>query len=503
LISNRPIDKSSMRVSFITSELTPFSKTGGLADVSDALPIALAELGVDVSVFTPFYRSAAAALARLGLPLETMEGPSLWIGDGRHRADYRIATRGGCRLVFVAGDAFFDRPGLYAAPQGGDYPDNIARFAFLCRAALEFCLARGERPDIVHLNDWQTALVPVYLRTIYRHPTLSRTRSVFTIHNLAYQGRFPPSELYSTGLDWGVFHSGALEFYGMLNLLKGGLVFADALTTVSPSYAEETQRPEFGHGLDGVVRAQRHKLTGILNGVDAHTWNPATDPLLPAHFHRDELSGKAVCKRTLQERFGLPVRADAFLLGTISRFDVQKGIPLIGDAMRMLAPLPVQLAALGSGDPALERRMRALAAAYPQQVSVTVGFDEGLAHLIEAGADAFLMPSAYEPCGLNQMYSQRYGTAPIVHATGGLKDTVIDATPARLAAGTASGFSFDQFDAAHLAEAVLRAWRLHTDDPSAWRALQRTCMDIDHSWARSAQAYADLYRSVLRADAAT
>jgi starch synthase len=284
----------------------------------------------------------------------------------------------------------------------------------------------------------------------------------------------------------------------MLNLLKGGLVFADALTTVSPSYAEEIQLPTSGYGLDGVVRAARDKLTGILNGIDTSTWDPATDALLPARFHAGDLSGKATCKRALQARLGLPARADAFLLGAVSRFDVQKGIPLIADAVRTLAPLPVQLAVLGSGDPDLERRMRALAAAYPRQVAVTVGFDEAFAHLIEAGADAFLMPSAYEPCGLNQMYSQRYGTVPIVHATGGLKDTVADATPLRLAAGTASGFAFDHFDAAHLAEAILRAWRLYADAPQAWRALQRSCMAIDHSWAKSAQAYADLYARLPR-----
>jgi starch synthase len=485
-----------MRVVFVTPEISPFSKTGGLADVSDALPLALAELGLEVTVVSPLYRSAAAALARLELRGKETTGPTLWVGDERHTVRYRSVTRGGCRLVFVANDAFYDRPNLYVDARGADYSDNVARFAFLCRAALEHESARGQAPAIFHLNDWQTALVPVYLQTTYRRTELAASRSVFTLHNLGYQGNAAAPQLYATGLDWSVFHPGALEFYGGLNLLKGGLVFADAVTTVSPSYAQEIQLPAYGHGLDGVLRDARGKLAGILNGIDTRRWDPATDPLLPAHYDADDLAGKARCKAALQERMRLPARAEAFVVGTVSRFDVQKGIPLLADALRIVLPLPVQFVALGSGDPGLEQRLRALAAAYPQQVAVTIGFDEGLAHLIEAGADAFVMPSAYEPCGLNQMYSQRYGSVPIVHATGGLKDTVVDYSPARLAAGAASGFSFSTFDAAHLAETMLRAWRLYASDRRSWRALQRLCMRLDHSWTTSAQAYRDLYRRI-------
>jgi starch synthase len=482
-----------MRVAFVTSELNPFSKTGGLADVSEALPSALAQLGLEVTVFSPLYRSAAAALARSESAAEETTGPTLWIGDERHTVRYRSVTRDGCRLIFVVDDAFYGRPNPYVDALGEDYPDNVGRFAFLCRAALEYWLGRGAAPDIFHVNDWQTSLLPVYLQTIYRLPELAAARSVLTLHNLGYQGRYAPAQLYATGLDWSVFHPGALEFHGQLNLLKGGLVFADEITTVSPSYAEEIQLPAFGNGLDGVLRAARHKLVGILNGIDVVRWDPASDPLLPARFDAADLRGKAACKRALQERLRLPVRPDALLYGAVSRFDAQKGIPLIADAIRTVAPLPVQLTVLGSGDSALEERMRLLAAAMPQQVAVTVGFDEGLAHLIEAGADAFLMPSAYEPCGLNQMYSQRYGTVPIVHATGGLSDTVLDATPQRLAAGTASGFSFSEYDAAHLAETMLRAWQMYTSDAPAWRTLQRICMALDHSWSKSARDYAELY----------
>jgi starch synthase len=490
-----------VRVAFVTSEVHPFSKTGGLADVSHALPAALAELGLEVTIFSPLYRSSAAAIARLDLAAEDESGPTLWIGDERHTVRTRSLTRDGCRYVFVVDEAFYDRATLYVAPDGTDYPDNVARFAFLCRAVLEYGLTRDRTPDLFHLNDWQAALIPLYLRTVYRRPALTAARSLFTLHNLGYQGRYPAPQLYATGLDWSVFHPGGLEFYGQLNLLKGGLVFADAITTVSPSYAEEIQTPALGNGLDGVLRGARDKLSGILNGIDTRRWDPRTDARLPARFDADDLQGKRTCRRAVQERLALPVRADAFLLGAISRFDVQKGIALIADALRLVGRLPIQLAVLGSGDAGLEQRMRALAAAYPQQVAVVIGFDETLAHLIEAGADAFVMPSAYEPCGLNQMYSQRYGTVPIVHATGGLKDTVLDYTPQRLAAGTATGFSFAHFDAAHLGEATLRAWRLFSEAPQDWRRLQRICMGLDHSWGRSARAYADLYARLVGAAA--
>jgi starch synthase len=485
-----------MRVAFVTSELHPFSKTGGLADVSQALPAALAALGVDVTVFSPYYRSAAETCARLGVDAQESAGPVLWIGDQRREVRYRSLTRDGCRLVFVVDDAFYDRPTLYVAPNGADYPDNVARFAYLCRAALEYWPAHGDPPDVFHANDWQTGLVPTYLETIYR-PLLPGAGSVFTIHNLAYQGMWPTSYLYATGLDWTVFHMGGLEYYGHINLMKAGISYTDAITTVSPSYAQEIQTPALGCGLDGVLRVHHGKLRGILNGIDTERWNPATDPLLPARYDAADLRGKAACKRALQERMRLRDDPSALLFGVISRFDVQKGIPLIADALQTLAPLPCQLAVLGSGDPALEQRMRVLASAFPNRIGLTVGFDEGLAHLIEAGADAFLMPSAYEPCGLNQMYSQRYGAIPIAHATGGLKDTVVDASAGHLAAGTASGFTFHQFDAAHLAEAMLRAWRLYADRPAEWRRLQQSCMALDHSWARSARAYANLYGEIV------
>lgn len=482
-----------MRLTFVTSEVRPFSQTGGLADVSEALPAALAAAGCKVTVVTPLYRSAAAALAREGLATRDIEGPPQRIGPTDHPLRLRLTERHGVQLAFVVHDGFYDRPALYVDAHGVDYADNVARYALLCRAAIALASLRDAPPDLVHCNDWQTGLLPCYLRA----GALPGTPSVFTIHNLGYQGHYPASEVLTAGLGWSWFHPDALEFYGGLNLMKGGLFFSDAITTVSPSYAEEIQTPAAGRGLDGVLRAQRHKLSGILNGIDVVRWNPAADPHLPARFSSRSLTGKATCKRVLQERSGLPVDPQAMLLAAIGRFDAQKGLPLICDAFPMVAPLRPQLVILGAGDAAIEAQVRALAAQYPRQVAATVGFDEGRAHLIEGGADAFLMPSAYEPCGLNQMYSQRYGTVPIVHATGGLKDTVIDYTPASVANGTASGFSFTTFDAAHLAEAILRAWRLYTHDRPAWRRLMRAIMQLDHSWARSAEQYLALYRRLL------
>jgi starch synthase len=485
------------RIVYVSSEVHPFSKTGGLADVAHALPDALGRAGVDVTVFSPCYRSVKQWLAAHGALTRDVALPDeVWSGAERHRASYRILEQRAQRLVFVVNDALFDRPQLYVDADGRDYADSVVRFAFFCRAVLEYGLFTGEIPDLVHLNDWQTALIGVYLKTIYRQPALQRVRSVLTVHNLGYQGHFPAEQLLATGLGWEVFHAEGLEFYGGLNLLKGGLVFADALTTVSPTYAEEMQTAEAGRGLDGVVRAQRQKLVGILNGINVREWNPADDPHLPAHYDSSNLGGKAACKRALQQRAGLPARDTSFVLGVISRFDAQKGIPLIADAIETLADLDLQLVVLGAGDRAIENRMRALMAAHPDRVHVHADFDEPFAHLIEAGADAFLMPSAYEPCGLNQMYSHRYGTVPVVRETGGLKDTVRDFSSAALAAGQASGFTFRDLDAKQLAAAIRRAETLYRSDSESWRALMRHIMGIDHSWEESARAYRELYERV-------
>jgi starch synthase len=487
-----------MRVAHVVSEVYPFSKTGGLADVADALSASLARSGVETIVFSPFYRETREWFERNGVRTEEQAIPNpLWIGDEQHPLVLRLLEGDGRRWVFVVDGTFYDRDSLYADAEGHDYDDSVGRFAFLCRAALEYCLASGDLPDLFHVHDWQASLVSVYLKTIYRHPGLDGVPSVLTIHNLGYQGLFPAQQLYATGLDWGVFHPEGLEFYGQLNLLKGGIVFADAVTTVSPSYAEEIQGQSLGCGLDGVLRAHGGKLTGILNGVDTERWNPATDASLPARYDAGDLSGKAICKRELQSRVGLPRDDRAFLLGTVGRLTPQKGFPVLAKAFPLLADLPLQLVVLGTGDPPVEELARELAFSSPARVVCIIGFDDALAHLIEAGADAFVMPSAYEPCGLNQMYSQRYGTVPIAHATGGLKDTVVDATAANLASGDASGFSFAPLGVRALAGAIRRAEGFYSRQPAVWEQLAARIMRLDRSWSASARAYLKLYEGLL------
>lgn len=498
----RPVSRmpsARLRVAFVSSEVHPYSKTGGLADVSAALPAALADAGTDVTVLTPGYRSALQWFAERNLTGEELELPGdLWIGDVRHPVRYRRFVCDGRSVVLVVNDELYDRPSLYVDVNGEEYADNAARFAFFCRAVLEYFCLTGEPPAVFHAHDWQAALVPVYLRTLYAYSQVASARSLLTVHNLGYQGLFPATELYATGLGWDVFHMEGLEFYGRLNLLKGGIVYADAVTTVSPTYAKEIQTESFGMGLDGLLRAHRRKLRGILNGIDTDRWNPATDRHLPACYSHSDPAGKATCKRVLQERLGLPVRPEAFLLGVISRLDRQKGLALLLDAWPMLQTLDLQLVVLGSGDPVLETAFTDLASRMPSRVAVRLGFDEPLAHLIEAGSDAFVMPSLYEPCGLNQLYSQRYGTIPIVRRTGGLADTVVDATPERMTAGDASGFSFRPMKAEALADAICRAGRMYFEQPEEWGRLARGVMQLEHGWPESARKYHSLYRRLVR-----
>ena len=484
-----------MKIAFATPEVLPFSKTGGLADVSRSLATALAGLGCEVTVFTPFYSSTATWFAANGLELSEVVLPyRVWIGDEQHALVFKTARYGGLSYVFPCNDLFYERPHCYLGVDGEDYPDNAARFAFFCRAVLEYCLATRSVPDIFHAHDWQAALLPVYLETIYRRPELARSSHLLTIHNMGYQGLFPAEELYATGLSWEQFTPETLEYYGKLNLLKGGIVYARAVNTVSPSYSIEIQTEAYGHGLHGIVRANHHKMSGILNGVDTSLWNPATDPFLPAQYSAERLGGKARCKRHLQRSMGLPLRSEALLLGMVSRFDGQKGIDLVLEALPAVAMLDIQLVMLGSGQEELERSAKVLEQRYAQQVVVSLGFDEGLAHLIEAGSDAFLMPSRYEPCGLSQMYSQIYGTVPIVRETGGLRDTVRSFTPQRLEAGKASGFTFRAYDAAKLAEAIRRAAKLFHTDRRTWQSLVQSIMRNDFSWNRSAKLYLRTYR---------
>jgi len=475
-----------MDIVHVASEVEPFSKTGGLADVAGALPRALAAQGARVTVITPLYDRR---LIDQGRVRPTGRALQIDLAGRILRADVlESVTPEGARVLHLAQPALYEREGLYQAG-GVDHPDNALRFAFLCHAALALVRRWNLKPDVLHAHDWQTALVPFLMRHVFG----GFVDTVLTLHNLGYQGLFPRAQLPDLGVGEPHFHPGALEYWGQINLLKGGLVSANALTTVSPRYAQEITTPALGHGLDGVLAARGGALHGILNGIDPDQWDPRHDPHLAAAFGPDDVTGKARCRDDLAARMGLgalpPGRA---LLGIVSRFADQKGFDLLFQALPALLERDVALVALGTGEPAYEQGFEALARAHPERVAVRVAFDEALAHQIEGGADLFLMPSRYEPCGLNQMYSMRYGTVPVVHETGGLADTVPDAD--RDPAGT--GFSFAPPDAGALLDAVDRAL-LAFSDPTRWRTLQIRGMTRDFSWASAARSYLDLYRALV------
>jgi len=474
-----------MEILFVASEVAPWSKTGGLGDVAAALPDALAARGHAVSIVTPRYGTIDPA--RLGLaPLHRAvrvkgEATTLWVKKGR------------APVYFVEHERLFgSRRGLYGDGQH-DYPDNAERFAYLARAALALPAALGLRPRIVHVNDWQTGLVPFLLRQEHGDdPALAGARTVFTIHNLAYQGVFPKQVVPALGLPWHVFRWDQMEFHDHLSFLKAGLVFADALTTVSPTYAREILTHQAGHGLDALLRQRARDLTGILNGIDTRDWDPARDRHLVAPFSASDLSGKALAKAALQRELALELSPGVPLLAIVSRLADQKGIDLVMAALPDLLARDVQLAVLGSGRTDWEDALRAAAASHPGRVAVRIGFDEGLAHRIEAGADVFLMPSRFEPCGLNQMYSLRYGTVPVVRAVGGLDDTVEDFD----GASRGTGFKFREYTPAAMMTAVRRALETFSDR-RAWRGIVERGMAQDFSWERSAAGYEALYRRLL------
>jgi starch synthase len=465
------------RILMVASEAAPFAKTGGLADVLGSLPAALARLGDDVAVVLPRYRSIEITPADRVLD-------SLPVRVGPH--NYAVAidqiVRHDVRYFFVDCPPLYDRAGLYNEA-GVDYPDNHIRFAALSQAAIGVA-RRLFRPDVFHAHDWQAGLVPVFLRqNLPGDPTFFGARCILTIHNLGYQGNFPAAALADLGLDRPLFHMEGLEFYGRLSFLKAGVVWADAVNTVSPTYAREIQTPEFGFGMDGLLRSRAAKLSGILNGVDYAEWNPETDPHLPSHYSAGDLSGKRAAKMALLEEMGLPLDPDRPLIGIVSRFAHQKGIDLVAEIAPALLAENVALAALGSGDKLLESAFLHMARSRPDRFAVRIGYDDGLAHRIEAGADMFLMPSRYEPCGLNQIYSLRYGTVPIVHATGGLEDTVDPET----------GFKYSGYSSANLAVATGKALAAF-EDREAWTARMRLGMAKDFSWEASAARYQRLYR---------
>lgn len=480
----------SRRVLFLSSEVFPLIKTGGLADVAGSLPRALMAEGHDIRLCLPAYQGIMEKLtSKPRLLLQTMlEGQSLALWQARLP---------GSRVTcwFVDCPEFFDRPGNpYHDDSGEDWPDNAHRFAFFCKVAAMIALDQlglEWQADVVHCNDWQTGLVPVYMNGHRQRPA-----TVFTIHNLAYQGVFSHQAFTELGIPHWYWSYERLEFHGRFSFIKGGLVFADRLTTVSPHYAEEITTPAFGCGLDGLLSHRRDRLSGVLNGIDEKDWNPGTDEHLAKHYNWQKLENKAANKTALLKAFGLKPARNVMLFGLVSRLVNQKGIDLILSVMKELIHKPVQFVVLGSGDKSCEKALKKVSNANPGKVGVRIGYDEGLAHLLEAGADVFLMPSRFEPCGLNQMYSQRYGTLPLVTPVGGLYDTVVDAGGSGKLPVNASGFVMQDISGDSLLQAVDKALS-RFKQPETWRKLQRQAMKKDFSWKTSARAYTEIYEQAI------
>jgi starch synthase len=483
-----------LRVLFVTPEIAPWVKAGGLGDVAQALPAALARAGVDVRVLVPAYPALKSAFPH-ARSCDAFTAPAGALAD----AQLRLADGMRVPLYLLTCDAYFDRPGgPYQSPAQADWVDNHLRFGLLSRAA-SLAAVRGFggwRPDIIHCNDWQSGLAPAYLTC----ETESHAASVMTVHNLAYQGLFEREVLDALGLPPALHAAQALMLWNRISFLKAGLLTADALTTVSPTYAREIQGPELGFGLEDLLRERSDLLSGILNGIDTQTWDPAQDPFLAERYDADHLARKPVNARSLRAELGLDARDSTPLVGMVARLVEQKGADLVIDVAPELVAEGAQLAVLGAGEARFEQALRRLASEHPGAIAVRIGFDEGLAHRIEAGADLFLMPSRFEPCGLNQLYSMRYGTPPVVRRTGGLADSVRD--PDEAPSGEATGFVFDAPQAGALLAALRRALAAF-GDPSRWRKLQLNGMHADFGWERSARAYIDVYQRSLAARAAT
>jgi starch synthase len=464
----------------VSSEAAPIAKTGGLADVVGALPNALQSAGDEVAVVIPRYGFVDLKRAR-----RVYDSLPVYLGADRYdTAIYQAAEE--YPLYLVDSPALFDRKGLYGET-GIDYPDNHIRFAVFARAAIG--VARFLfRTEIFHCHDWESGLVPVYLRTLLASdPTFLSVKTLFTVHNLGYQGLFPKTALADVALDGNVYRPDGMEFFGRVSYIKGGISFADALNTVSPTYAREIQTPEYGFGLDGALRSRADVLSGILNGVDYREWSPENDPLIPARYSAQDLSGKALCKEQLLAEFGLPAEAmERPVAGIVSRFTRQKGTDILAEVAGQIVAEDVYIAALGNGDPEYEEFFRRMAADYPGRIAVRIGFDNRLAHLVEAGSDMFLMPSRYEPCGLNQIYSLKYGTVPVVRATGGLDDTIDEGT----------GFKFSEYSGQALLQAVRSAVQAFSNREQ-WREMMLRGMEKDFSWKTSAAAYSALYQRLL------
>jgi len=478
-----------LKVLFVTPECFPFAKTGGLGDVAGALPLALKAHGHDVRVVMPRYRvTKKRPSTPLAGPLGVPFGPGmLWAGV--QRAELASAQPGQPKvpLYLLEHDQFFDRDGIYGDASGG-YGDNLTRYAFLSRGAIELARFLGFEPDVIHVHDWPTCLVPLYLDTVEWGTPISRAATVLTIHNMGYQGWFGRSAFPETGLGWDTRALSSLEMHGQLNLMKAGVLHSTIVSTVSPRYAREIQTKDGGEGLEGLVRGRGGDVIGVLNGIDEHAWDPANDPHTAAPFSFRDLSGKAACKAALQKELGLPIEPDVPLIGIVSRLVGQKGLDVVADAIFRILSLGAQLVILGSGEHRLEAELES-AARVSQRFRVWLGMNEGLAHRVEAGSDFFLMPSRYEPCGLNQLYSQRYGTLPIVRAVGGLDDTVDNGE---------TGFKFHDLTEDALVATIAWAVGVYKNDPGHFRAMQLRSMQKPMGWGHAARHYEALYRLAMR-----
>jgi starch synthase len=475
------------KILFVTSEAHPLIKTGGLADVCGSLPKALAELSQDIKLIIPNYQALKASEKVRFLCSIRVDNRNIKLLETRIPDSH-------VKVWLVDYPAYYNYPGNpYVDEHGEPWPINAERFALFCRVAVEAAMDRLNqdwKPDIVHCNDWQSGLVPALLSLEQDRPS-----TIFTIHNMAYQGLFPRSTAATLNIPGKLWNPAGLEFHEMLSFIKGGLVYADYITTVSPTYALEIQTPEFGYGLEGLLDHRKESLGGIINGIDLDQWNPETDTNIIQNFTAGTLNKKRLNKSELQRRFALPVNEHIPLFGLIGRLVEQKGIDLILECLPEMIAMNMQFILLGSGDKAFENQLQKLAALYPDKIAITIGYDEALAHVIEAGADIFLMPSRFEPCGLNQMYSQRYGTIPVVRKTGGLADTVIDTLPETLANHTASGIVFNEASSSSLLEAIKRAMILYSY-PDTWKKIQISAMKMDFCWQRSAVQYLALYENL-------
>lgn len=485
---------------FMASEMVPYCKTGGLADVIGALPVELARLGNNVTVIIPFYRKVIEWSEKSGIEPGAIDDSTLpfflpgYTGEAFLR---ELKHESGMRIIFIDYPSAYDREELYT--EGGtDYEDNATRFGIFVKAGFEACKNLQIKPDILHVHDWQAACAMIFLKTHYGDDEFFKnTRSVLTIHNLGYQGRFPVDKFNALDLPWDLFNVDGLEYFGQVNILKGGILFADSITTVSPTYAGEIQTPEFGAGLDGVLRSKADKLTGILNGVDYGVWDPSVDKFIPENYSPDNLKGKWACRKALREEVGLP-HGKGPLIGMISRLAEQKGFELVLEEIKKIVKLNCQMVILGTGDPRYHQLLSKAAEKFPEHISLNLAFSNELAHKIEAGSDIFLMPSRYEPCGLNQLYSLRYGTVPIVSSTGGLKDTVDNVTPARMKSGKATGFVMKAFSGNSLFNSINKAAKMFRDEPEAWKKLMITGMKKDFGWHAQAKIYMKLYGELLK-----